>query len=80
MEQKKRVVFRFQETLSLEQFLNLSKNAAAIIKAANVVGKDAICRIIFLNLTVDDKKVLSYQLKEPFATLLKTRHQLPSRP
>lgn len=67
------------DRLSLEQFLNLSKNAAVIVKSADVVVKDTICRQIFLNFTVDESKVLSYQLKEPFATLLKQRQLSSSR-
>lgn len=66
------------EQLSLENFLNLSKNASRIVQSANAVVKDQICRLIFLNLTVDDEKVLSYQAKEPFATLLKQRELLSS--
>ncbi len=66
------------ERLTLEQFLNLSKKASPIVQAANAIIKDAICRQIFLNLTVDEKKVLSYQAKEPFATLLKRRELLSS--
>lgn len=68
-----------KEKLSLEQFLNLSKNAAKTVKAGDAVQKDAICRIIFLNFTVNEVKVLSYQAKEPFATLLKQRQQRSSR-
>ncbi len=67
------------DRLTIEQFLNLSKNAASIFKAANVVIKDRIARYIFLNLTVDEEKVASYQLKEPFATLFKTRQLHTSR-
>ena len=67
------------DRLTIEQFLNLSKNAATIVKSADAVIKDVICRYIFLNLTVDEAKVLSYQLKEPFATLIKTRQQHASR-
>lgn len=67
------------DRLSLKQFLNLSKNAAAIVKSANAVVKDAICRIIFLNFVVDEQKVLSYQAKEPFATMLVTRETATSR-
>ena len=67
------------EQVSLEDFLNLSKNTAVIVKSANAVVKDLICRKIFLNLVVDHEKVLSYQLKEPFATLLKHRQLSSSR-
>ncbi|MCX6794357.1 MAG: hypothetical protein NTY06_04630, partial [Candidatus Gottesmanbacteria bacterium] len=66
------------ERLSIEEFLNLSKNAARIVQAADAVVKDAICRQIFLNFSVDEEKVLSYQAKEPFATLLKQRELLSS--
>lgn len=68
-----------EDRLSIEEFLNLSKNAAKIVQSANAIVKDQICRLIFLNLTVDETKVLSYQLKEPFATLLKQRGILSSR-
>lgn len=68
-----------KDKLSLEQFLNLSKNAVRIVKSPIPEVKDQICRLIFLNLTIDDKNVLSYQLKPPFDALLKHRHLLPSR-
>ncbi len=67
------------ERLGLEDFLNLSKNASKIVQSANAVVKDQICRLIFLNLTVDNEKVLSYQAREPFATLIKQRRLLSSR-
>lgn len=59
--------------LSLEQFLNLSKNAATKVKAADAVGKDVLCRLIFLNLSIGDDEVVSYELREPFKTLLQNR-------
>lgn len=68
-----------KETLSLEDFLNLSKNAGIKVKSANVIIKDIICRKIFLNLTIDEEKVLSYQTKEPFTTLIKQRDKSSSR-
>ncbi len=46
--------------LSLEQFLNPSMNAAPRLKAGNAIAKDAICRLVFLNLTVNEENVLSY--------------------
>ena len=64
-----------EDRLNIEQFLNLSKNAGAIVQSANVVIKDQICREIFLNLTVNEEKVLSYQLKPHFEEMVK-RHQL----
>src|SRR3989344_555153 len=68
-----------EDRLSLEEFLNLSKNAVTRVKLGDAVVKDVICRKIFLNLTVNEEKVVSYQLKEPFATLLKSRTFLSSR-
>ena len=64
-----------RDKLSLEQFLNLSKNAVKIAKSPIPEVKDAFCRKIFLNLTVDESKVASYQLKRPFDVLLKQRQQ-----
>lgn len=68
-----------EERLTIEEFLNLSKNAAKIVKAGDAIVKDTICRYIFLNLKTDGTKVLSYQAKEPFATLLKRRQVRTSR-
>ncbi len=68
-----------EDRLSLKDFLNLSKNAAVIVKSANALIKDEICRLIFLNLCIDESKVLSYQLKEPFATLIEQRQKSSSR-
>jgi len=67
------------DALSIEEFLNLSKNAARVVKAADGIVKDTICRKIFLNFNVDEEKVLSHQLKEPFDTLLKTRDSVSGR-
>ncbi len=68
-----------QDRLSIQQFLNLSKNAGSIIKSGDVIVKDSISRIIFLNFDVDEDKVASYRLKPPFDELLKTRSVLSSR-
>ena len=68
-----------QEQLSVEQFLNLSKNASAKVKAGDVVAKDKIIRLIFLNLELGDDKMASCRLKEPFDTLLKNRQVLTGR-
>ena len=68
-----------QDQLSLETFLNLSKNAAKIVRSADPVIKDEICREIFLNFSVDEEKVASYQLKPPFDELLKSRKVTTSR-
>ncbi len=62
-----------KDRISIEQFLNLSKNAEKIVQSANERAKDIICRLIFLNFSLDEEKVASYQLKPPFDALLKTR-------
>ncbi len=67
------------EVASLEDFANLSKNAASIVQSADAVGKDMICKLIFANFTVDEQKVASYRLKEPFDILMKQRKFLFSR-
>lgn len=67
------------DRLTIEQFLNLSKNADIIVKSADEVQKDIICREIFLNFSIDEQKVSSYRLKEPFATLIKQRQLQSSR-
>jgi SMC interacting uncharacterized protein involved in chromosome segregation len=68
-----------QELLSIEQFLNLAKNAGSKVKAADVVGKDHICRIIFLNLVLDEEKVVSYQMTKAFSKLEKAQSVLNGR-
>lgn len=68
-----------QEVLSIEQFLNLAKNAGSKVKAANEVGKDHLCRLIFLNLVVDDEKVVSYQMTKAFSKLEKAQNVLNGR-
>lgn len=76
---KTQLAAKEDDELSLEEFLNISKNAGMTVKAGDAIVKDTICRLIFLNILVDDKKVASYQLKEPFATLLKSRSLQSSR-
>ncbi|MBI2601265.1 hypothetical protein HYW42_04915 [Candidatus Daviesbacteria bacterium] len=68
-----------QDKLSIEQFLNLSKNAGVIVQSAGVIIKDKICREIFLNFTVDEENVLSYQLKPHFAAMLRSKQSSTSR-
>ncbi len=70
---KAKLVDKDDDELTLEEFLNISKNAAMTVKAGDAIVKDTICRIIFLNIAVDDEKVASYRLKEPFNTLLKSK-------
>lgn len=65
--------------LSSEQFFNLSKNALDKVKAGSALEKDIICRFVFFNFYIDDEKVASFSLKEPFETLLKERFVLISR-
>lgn len=65
-----------RDELTVEQFLNLSKNAGTIVQSANAVVKDKIVRLIFLNFVVNEEKVTNYSLKEPFATLIKQRQFL----
>lgn len=68
-----------EDQMTIEQFLNLSKNAELLVKAADFIQKDAISRLIFLNFTVNEVKVTNFRLKEPFATLLKSRQLLSGR-
>jgi hypothetical protein len=68
-----------EKLLTYEEFFKLSKNAAQTIKAGTAVQKDAIVRFIFSNCIIENKKVASYQLKEPFSTLLKNRSVLNGR-
>lgn len=62
-----------ENVMTLEEFLNFSKNAGAYMKDGIPILKDIVARKVFLNLVVDEEKVLNYQLKEPFDTLLKSR-------
>lgn len=68
-----------QDTLALEDFLNLSKNAGRSIQAGTPELKDQIARIVFLNVWIDEQKVLNYQLKEPFETLFRDSLGITSR-
>jgi site-specific DNA recombinase len=56
------------DLISFDEFLNVSKNAHLHLRAADVAAKDRIARLIYLNVTVDDQKVVSYQIREPFKT------------
>ena len=57
--------------LDKDDFLNLVKTVANKMKAGSAVEKDALCRILFLNLSVDNEKVVDYFWNEPFASLIK---------
>lgn len=65
--------------LSISQFLNLSKTAGSKLEAAGPIAKDRICRMLFLNFTVDTEKVVDLQMREPYSTLLKTKKFLNGR-
>ncbi len=60
-----------QIALSKDEFLNLLKLLPDKIENTSIVEKDAIFRIMLLNLSVDDQKRPHFLWKEPFATLLK---------
>lgn len=72
-EAKRRTVDPQHDRVSFDQFLNLSKNASTKVQHGGPVQKDTICRFIFLNLTVNEEKVVDFELKEPFRTLLTQR-------
>lgn len=57
--------------LTKEEFLNTLKTAAGKMKAGSAAQKDVLCRILFLNLRVDNEKVASYLWREPFASMVK---------
>ena len=61
-----------QIKLSKAEFLNVVKTAADKMRAGSVVEKDVLCRILFLNLRVDNEKVVDFIWKEPFASLVKS--------
>ena len=78
-ELKEKITDPGKDRLSLEEFLNLSKNAARKVKSGNPIEKDTVVREIFLNLKIDDTEVLSYQLKPAFEAMLKLHQSTSSR-
>ncbi len=46
------------------------KTAANKMKAGSAVEKDTLCRILLLNVAVDNEKVAFYKWREPFASLM----------
>lgn len=68
-----------RDVLSIEQFLNLAKDVGRKVEAADTVAKDHLVQLIFLNLVVDEEKVVSYILKEPFKTALESKVVLNGR-
>lgn len=59
------------DSLTFQEFLNTVNNAGKHLRAADVVAKDHIARLIYLNVVVDSEKVVDYQIREPFKTYFK---------
>ena len=57
--------------LSRDRFLNLVKKLGYKMRETNAWQADQMCRQIFSNLYLDDKKRLTYRCKEPFDSLIK---------
>ncbi len=66
----RKIVDPSQIKVSKEEFLNTFKLAPDKIRAGSAVEKDAMCRILFLNLRVDNEKVTNYLWREPFRSLV----------
>lgn len=56
--------------ITWDKFVNTTKNIGNIIKNGDKRQKDAIGKIIFVNIFVNTEKVAKYDLREPFLTLL----------
>lgn len=61
-----------QLEMTEEMFLNLLKNVKKQIENGNFVQKDAIARILFSNLEIDNKKCVLPVCKDAFSGLLST--------
>src|SRR5579859_89439 len=59
---KQRLPDPHQSTLSIKEFLNTIKNAVLEIQSDDPVIRDMICRKLFLNFSVGDQEIVSYQL------------------
>lgn len=59
--------------LTKDEFLNLANSLGDKMRAGTPVEKDILCRMLFLNLRLDNKNAPSYLWKEPFASLIKSR-------
>ena len=59
--------------LSRDNFLNLVNSLSDKMRNGNPRVKDALCRILFLNLEIDNKNALSYHWKEPFLSLVESQ-------
>lgn len=55
---------------TVDEFLNIANVAADKMRAGDPVEKDAIARLLLLNIEMGYKKAPSYRWKEPFATLM----------
>ena len=54
---------------NFDDFVNFFKKAATELKeTTDNELRDLIVKLVFVNITVGDKKVLSYELREPFKT------------
>lgn len=82
--EKKREQKRGSATVDItwDKFVNITKNIANKLKKGDKHQKDAIVRIMFVNILVNRDKVVNYSLKEPFMALLNretTENVLPGR-
>lgn len=68
-----------QDIMSFDEFLNVAKNADKHLKAADIMAKDRIARLIYLNVVVDSQKVVDYQIREPFKTYFQMHKILNGR-
>lgn len=59
--------------LTKDEFLNTVNNMADKMRSGTAVEKDQLCRILFLNLRLNNENALSYLWREPFAMLAKSR-------
>ena len=56
--------------LTEKQFLNLLKNTKKQMENGNFMQKDTVARILFSNLSVDDKKCVHPTCKDAFKSLI----------
>ncbi len=68
-----------QDIMSFDEFLNVAKNADKHLKAADIMAKDRIARLIYLNVVLDTEKVVDYQIREPFKTYFQMHKILNGR-
>lgn len=68
-----------QDMMSFDEFLNVAKNADKHLRAADIMAKDRIARLIYLNVVVDTEKVVDYQIREPFKTYFQMHKVLSGR-